>query len=241
MKNPRLFARAVVRVAPLDPAEDAGAFLQGLLTQDVTGALPGYAALLSAQGKVVADVIVWRDGADMLIDVEAAAADELAKRLSMYRLRRKLSIARDDSLAVYWSADGIAGEPDPRLPALGRRWLAPVGADDTPADDAWLAHRLALGVAEGRAELGELLWLETNAAELGGVSFTKGCYVGQENTARMNWRAKVNRRVVVVPLAASDPARRRAEYPALGLAVDHRRVEDLDPASVPDWLSAALG
>jgi folate-binding protein YgfZ len=56
-------------------------------------------------------------------------------------------------------------------------------------------------VPEGRAELGDLLWLETNAAELNGVSFTKGCYVGQENTARMNWRQKVNRRLVVVPLA----------------------------------------
>ena len=57
------------------------------------------------------------------------------------------------------------------------------------------------------------------------ISFTKGCYVGQENTARMNWRQKVNRRLVVVPLARSDPARQRVAYPELGLAVDHRRVE----------------
>ncbi len=131
--------------------------------------------------------------------------------------------------------------PDPRLPALGQRWLAAASEGDSPADAAWLAHRLSLGVTEGRAELGDLLWLETNAAELGGVSFTKGCYVGQENTARMNWRAKVNRRLLVVPLSASDPARRRAEYPELGLAVDHVRVENIDLAQAPGWLASALG
>ena len=114
------------------------------------------------------------------------------------------------------------------------------GFADADADDAWLAHRLAQGVAEGAAELGDLLWLECNAAELNGVSFTKGCYVGQENTARMNWRQKVNRRLVVVPLAGSDPARQRCAWPALGLALDHRRVEDIVPATVPGWLAAAL-
>jgi folate-binding protein YgfZ len=241
MTNPRIFARAVLRVSPLDPAEDAGAFLQGLLTQDVTGALPAYAGLLSAQGKALFDLIVWRDGADMLLDCEAAAADELVKRLSMYRLRRKLAIARDDTLGVFWAVGGAEGEPDPRLPALGRRWVAPASGDDAPADDAWLAHRLSLGVTEGRGELGDLLWLETNAAELNGVSFTKGCYVGQENTARMNWRAKVNRRLLVVPLGASDPTRRRVEYPALGLAVDHVRTENIAGEQAPEWLAGVLG
>ena len=96
----------------------------------------------------------------------------------------------------------------------------------------------ALGVIEGRAELGdgETLWLECNAAELHGVSFGKGCYVGQENTARMNWRQKVNRRLLVVPLKNSDPARRRIAYPEFGLAVDHLRVDDIEPALIPEWL-----
>ena len=90
---------------------------------------------------------------------------------------------------------------------------------------------------EGRAELGDVLWLEANAAELNGVSFAKGCYVGQENTARMNWRQKVNRRLLVVPLDRSDEKRRKAAYPELGLAVDHLRVEDIDPALLPrGWL-----
>jgi folate-binding protein YgfZ len=83
---------------------------------------------------------------------------------------------------------------------------------------------------------GEVLWLECNAVDLNGVSFTKGCYVGQENTARMNWRQKVNRRLVVVPLDKSDPARQRVAYADLGLAVDHRRVDDIPADLAPDWM-----
>ena len=235
-----LTTRAIIRLSALDNSEDVAAFLQGLITNDVKGALPCYAALLSAQGKHLFDFLVWRDGADMLLDCETAHADELIKRLTMYRLRRQIAITRDETLAVHWSLAPHPGSvPDPRLTALGQRWLAAPGG--ASADAAWLAHRLSLGVPEGRAELGDILWLETNAVELGGVSFTKGCYVGQENTARMNWRQKVNRRLVVVPLSESDEARRITAYPNLGLAIDHRRVESLDPARLPDWQAAALG
>jgi folate-binding protein YgfZ len=234
-----LTTRAVIRLAPLEEGEDAAAFLQGLVTSDVKGPLPCYAALLSAQGKHLFDFLVWGDGEALLLDCEAAHADELVKRLSMYRLRRRIAIARDESLAVHWSPSPREGAlPDPRLPALGHRWLA--APEGESADAAWLAHRLTLGVPEGRGELGDILWLETNAVELHGVSFTKGCYVGQENTARMNWRQKVNRRLVVVPLGESDEARRMAAYPDLGLAVDHLRVESLDPARLPAWQRAGV-
>lgn len=225
--------RAVLRLS----GEDVRGFLQGLVTSDVTGALPVWAGLLTPQGKALFDFLVWADGDDMQIDCEAAQADALARRLTLYRLRRPITIARDESLAVHWSLDGGEGVFDPRLAALGRRWLAPPGA---PAE-GWLAHRLALGVTEGMAELGSdrTLWLEANARELNGVSFTKGCYVGQENTARMHHRSKVNRRLVVVR-ASDENERTRIVYPALGLAVEHRRVEALDGALIPDWLAAAL-
>jgi folate-binding protein YgfZ len=234
-----LISRALIRLAPQDEGEDVAAFLQGLVTNDVKGPLPCYAALLSAQGKHLFDFMVWADGADLLLDCEAAHANDLTKRLSMYRLRRKIAIARDESLAVHWSPLPHEGLPtDPRLPELGHRWLA--HPDGESAEEAWLAHRLSLGVPEGRAEMGDILWLETNAVELHGVSFTKGCYVGQENTARMNWRQKVNRRLVVVPLGQSDEARRTAAYPELGLAVDHLRAENLDPAALPEWQRAGV-
>ena len=233
-----LASRAVIRISPTDGEENARAFLQGLVTNDVSGDLPVYAALLSAQGKHLFDFLVWADGDDLLLDCEAELAEELVRRLSLYRLRRKLAIARDETLAVFWSRDGD-GVDDPRLAALGNRCIGLASAGPG-ADAAWLAHRLSLGVTEGRAELGDLLWLETNAVELNGVSFTKGCYIGQENTARMNWRQKVNRRLVVVPLAQSDEKRRRAAYPDLGLAVDHRRIEDIAPEITPPWLASHL-
>ena len=238
MANERLFSRALVRVAPAEPGEDAAQFLQGLVTNDVTGTLPAYAGLLTPQGKTLFDFLVWpgSDGS-LLLDCEAESAEDLVKRLSLYRLRRKLSIAVDPALGVYWQAElGDGGPPDPRLPGLGQRWIGAISAEDRPVDEAWLRHRLALGVPEGRAELGDVLWLEANAAELGGVSFDKGCYVGQENTARMNWRQKVNRRLLVLPLERSDEKRRKASYPELGLAVDHLRTEDIDPVLLPAWL-----
>jgi tRNA-modifying protein YgfZ len=224
-----LTSRAVIRLS----GEDVIGFLNGLVANDVAGELPVWAALLTPQGKVLFDFIVWSGGDDLLLDCEAAQVETLVKRLSIYRLRRPITIALDPALAVHWQS-GEGSSPDPRLPALGQRWLG--ATDGEAADAAWLAHRLSLGVCEGQAELGDLLWLECNAAELNGVSFTKGCYVGQENTARMNWRAKVNRRLVVVPLAGSDPARQRVAYPELGLAVDHRRVEDIPTGLLPDWL-----
>lgn len=239
MTATRLFARAVIRLSPLDDGENVADFLQGLVTNDVKGALPVWAALLSAQGKVLFDFLVWADGADLLLDCEAETAAALARRIALYRLRRKIEVAPDPDLAVHWSFESQVGAvPDPRLAALGWRWLAPVTAADVPADAAWHARRLILGVPEGRAELGdgELLWLECNADLLHGVSFTKGCYVGQENTARMNWRQKVNRRLLVVPIASSNPARQRVTWPELGLALDHLRIEDIAAASRPDWM-----
>jgi folate-binding protein YgfZ len=238
MPSTTLTDRALLRLS----GEDVRGFLQGLVTNDVTAELPVWAGLLSAQGKCLFDFLVWADGGDLLLDCEAEAADDLAKRLRMYRLRRPITIERDDSLAIHWSPDGDEGTPDPRLPELGRRWFSPANAEAQSSSEQsarWRKHRLSLGVAEGRAELGDLLWLECNAAELHGVSFTKGCYVGQENTARMNWRQKVNRRLVVVP-AAAPTQRTKAFYPELGLAVEHRRVDDLAGLSLPEWLREAL-
>lgn len=253
MTATRLFDRAVIRLSPRksdDPAsapENVADFLQGLVTVDVKQSLPAWGGLLSAQGKALFDFVIWPAGDDLLIDCEATAADALVKRLSMYRLRRAIDIALDEGIGVHWRphlGDGAAA--DPRLASLGERWIAPIDVSDPAdmlggADTAWRAHRLSLGVCEGRAELGdgETLWLECNAAELHGVSFTKGCYIGQENTARMNWRQKVNRRLIVVPLEASDEKRRRAAYPELRFAVDHLRTEAIAPEFTPAWLATA--
>ena len=236
MANTTLIDRALIRLS----GEDVRGFLQGLVTNDTSGNLPVWAALLSAQGKALFDFLIWGDGDDILIDCERDAAGDLAKRLTLYRLRRAITIAREPDLCVHWAPEGDLGVVDPRLSGLGQRWLAPV-AEGEGADERWQAHRLSLGVTEGRAELGDgtTLWLECNAAELNGVSFTKGCYVGQENTARMNWRQKVNRRLVVVPLADADEKRQVTSYPDLGWSVEHRRIEAIPAWLRPGWIEAA--
>src|SRR3954454_23333109 len=102
--------RSLVRLA----GEDVRGFLQGLVTNDVTGRLPVWAGLLTPQGKVLFDFILWADGEDVLIDCEADQADALVKRLTLYRLRRAITIARDQALAVHWSPEDGEGAPDPR-------------------------------------------------------------------------------------------------------------------------------
>ncbi len=239
MTGTTLTDRALIRIS----GEEARPFLQGLLTRDVLTLKadePRWTGLLTPQGKALYDFVLWADGEDVLIDCEAAQAEALAKRLTLYRLRRKAVIAREDALAVHWSLEAPDKPFDPRLADLGHRWLAP--PDEGDASPAFRAHRLLLGVFEGAGELGQdqTLWLETNAGELNGVDFDKGCYVGQENTARMHYRSKVNRRLIAVPLADADEKRQRAALPDLGLSIELRRVEDIDPATLPPWLSAAI-
>jgi folate-binding protein YgfZ len=239
MSGTTLHDRALVRLS----GEDVRGFLQGLVTNDVSGALPVWAGLLTPQGKALFDFLVWEDGADLLLDCERHAADDLARRLTMYRLRRPIVIEREATLCVHWVREGSEGVADPRLAALGRRWLAP----DDGAAEGWREHRLRLGVAEGRGELGDgaNLWLECNAAELNGVSFSKGCYVGQENTARMNWRQKVNRRLFVVATERDPGEAAMAWYPELGLAVARLRAEEAHSVDwgrpiVPNWIAGVL-
>jgi folate-binding protein YgfZ len=243
MTGTTLADRAVIRLS----GEDVRGFLQGLVTNDVTGPLPIWAGLLTAQGKALFDFLVWADGEDLLIDCEADQADALARRLGLYRLRRPIAIARDASLAVHWSPEGTNGVPDPRLAALGRRWIAPPGAPAT----GWRRHRLGLGVTEGVAELGsdKTLWLEANAVELNGVSFSKGCYIGQENTARMNWRQKVNRRLVVMRTPQDPGDAANVYYADNGMAVTRLAADRITQAGAavketglitPDWLRRAF-
>lgn len=233
--------RAVIRLS----GDGVRPFLQGLLTQDVMELqenLPRWSGLLTPQGKTLFDFMLWASDEDVLIDCEADQAEALIRRLSLYRLRRKIDIACDETLAVHWSREEVDQPLDPRLPELGHRWLAPADGHHGDASATFRAHRLRKGVTEGHAELGSdrTLWLETNAGELNGVDFAKGCYIGQENTARMHYRNKVNRRLMVLPIAQSDPKRQVAAFPALDVAIDHRRVDDVVSVFLPSWLAKVI-
>lgn len=194
---------------------DAESFLQGLITNDVNALAEGramYAALLTPQGKILFDFIVLRQGGTFLLDCCAATADALCKRLLLYRLRSKVSIERRDGLAVMAAPEGtslpFSAWADPRLAALGQRAI--MSRADLPAStagiDTYLAHRLDCGVPEG-ADFGQdrLFALDGDLDELHAVSFEKGCYVGQELTARMKHRGTARKRVLAITTADGSP------------------------------------
>lgn len=198
--------RALVRLS----GPDIRPFLQGLVTQDVPAlstVAPLYAGLLSPQGKTLFQLFLFEDGADILLDVATADADALVRRLAMFRLRRQVGIAAEPGLGVWQQWGEASTHPaDPRTPLAGSRFLAAPAGQSAPAA-SWHAHRLALGLPDAD-EIGhdELLWLETNARELHGVSFTKGCYTGQENTARMHHRDRLRKRLLPVRLSGQHAA-----------------------------------
>lgn len=205
-------ARSVLRVA----GEDAGAFLDALVTNDVSRAAPGapvYAGLLSPQGKVVADFIAHRaeDGA-LLLDVDASRGDDLLRRLTLYRLRRKIDIADVSKGAhVVVRIDAQSGLPtDPRRPdgALGVRSVEQA-PPRTPAPNADYAALLVMhGVPDLSVDAApeEVFALEALFEELNGVDFQKGCFIGQENVSRMKRRATTRRKFCRIAFEGPPPA-----------------------------------
>ena len=167
-------------------------FLQGLVTNDVTRA-PVYAALLTPQGKYLADFFIVPDGEDaLLLDVAAELADDLLRRLSMYKLRAKVEIVEDPREVTRGTGAAPEGAiADPRDPAFGWRSYGLVPDDGTD----WDARRVALLIPEAGAELvpNDSYILEMGFERLKGVDFRKGCFVGQEVTARMKHKTELKK------------------------------------------------
>lgn len=193
--------RGVVAVT----GEDARTFLDNIITNDMDlldkqEAI--FAGLLSPQGKILFDFFVVKDKDGFLLDVAKDKAADLVKRLSMYKLRAKVVIAEvaDAFVEVRWPQSNVGFE-DPRKAGLGGRGImtSPV-VFDTAAYDAYHARRIALGVPEGGKDyaFGEAFPHEALFDQLNGVSFTKGCYVGQEIVARMEHRGTARKRIVRV-------------------------------------------
>ncbi|SMY08964.1 CAF17-like 4Fe-4S cluster assembly/insertion protein YgfZ [Flavimaricola marinus] len=169
-------------------------FLQGLITNDVSKAEGGiiYAALLTPQGKYIADFFVIGENDRLLIDVATSLAPALAQRLSMYRLRADVQISETDLVVSRGTADAPAGAvADPRHPSLGWRLY---GTDDQSDGTDWDALRTAYLVPESGVELTpDTYILEARFDALHGVDFKKGCYVGQEVTARMKHKTELKK------------------------------------------------
>jgi folate-binding protein YgfZ len=182
---------------------DAASFLQGLVTNDLRplGKAEGivWTALLTPQGKYLADFLVVNSGGQLLIDVRDSFAPGLIKRLSLYRLRADVQLAPLTLTVTRGLGPPPAGSlADPRHAALGwRRYGGPTGAD--PAIN-WDAIRVAHGIPETGIELipDETYILEAGFEALHGVDFRKGCYVGQEVTARMKHKTELRKGLVRV-------------------------------------------
>jgi tRNA-modifying protein YgfZ len=196
--------------------EDRVPYLQGLVSNDVTAAEPGravWAALLTPQGKWLADFFIFADNGRLLLDCEREQAPDLLRRLSRYRLRSKVTLSAADELSVHAAWDGTPdlpgiAAPDPRLPEAGWRLLSSAPLPTNACEADWDRHRLALGLPDGSRDLeaDKTVLLEAGFDELHGVSWSKGCYMGQELTARTKYRGLVKRRLVPVAIDGPVPA-----------------------------------
>jgi folate-binding protein YgfZ len=196
---------------------EARSFLQGLITNDIEKVAPGraiYAALLTPQGKILFDFLVVEGDAALLIDCHRDARDPLIKRLTMYKLRAKVQIEAREQLAVFVGLTGHAAErgvsfADPRHADLGRRTIG--ARAEIPGivanAAAYHAHRVALGVPEaGDFGTDRMFALDADLDELHAVNFEKGCYVGQELTARMKHRGTARKRLLLIESESALPA-----------------------------------
>jgi folate-binding protein YgfZ len=240
-----LDGRAVLSVT----GEDRAGFLQGLVSNDTAKLAPGravYAALLTAQGRYLHDFIMTAAEDAIWLDCEAARLADLQRRLAIYKLRAKVALAARPDLAVaaIWGPDPPEiGVADPRLAALGRRLVAPrdglaatlVAAGLEPADfAAYDRHRLALGIPDGSRDLPveKALLLENGFDELNGVDWHKGCYIGQELTARTKYRGLVKKRLFPVRIEGAAPE------PGSVLSLDGREAGEM--RSSRDGMGLAL-
>jgi hypothetical protein len=238
--------RAVISIK----GEDAVTFLAGLLTCTVDGGpTPRYGALLTPQGKIIADFFLVRHEAPhargggldgFLLDVSKLVAEALLKRLALYKLRAKVALADLSAelgvLAAWKTAApapaGAMSFPDPRFAPMGQRLIVPSTAlaqlaDASPAD--YDSHRIDLAMPQGGRDFsfGDAFPHEACMDQLGGVDFDKGCYVGQEVVSRTQHRGSARTRIAALRFAGMSPAERaeiRAGEKALG------RVGSVDPA-----------
>lgn len=210
---------------------DSETFLQGLITNDLDGVSEQraiFAGLLSPQGKLLFEFFVTKTQLGFLLDASANQTAHLVKRLTLYKLRAKVDIEDVSAAHRVVAVAGDGGHADPRQAAMPRRLVVlrePGSFDGGPGD--YDARRIALGIPEGGKDyaFGELFPHEAMFDQLNGVSFTKGCYVGQEIVARMQHRGTARSRFLIVnastPLPPMGTEVRAGETPlgAMGSSV----------------------
>lgn len=195
--------------------DDRITFLQGLVSNDVTSASPDHcvwAALLTPQGKWLADFFIFSDQDRLLLDCERTQIEMLVQRLSRYRLRMKVNVQALPTwhVSVSWRGNAFhdgSSAPDPRQLNFAWRNLSMKAPPANATDMDWDLYRLQAGLPDGSKdmEVDRSVLLEAGFDELNGVSWTKGCYMGQELTARTKYRGLIKRRIVPVAISGPSP------------------------------------
>jgi tRNA-modifying protein YgfZ len=264
MKAALLPDRGVLKIA----GDGARNFLHGLVTADVLELTPGtarFCALLTPQGKIIADFIVTeapaKDGGGFFLDVPRSVSGALVSKLNLYKLRAKVlveDLSEVLGILAVWDGRGIPKQglayADPRLPTLGARAMLPplvakaaaaeLGAEFVDAGQ-YEAHRIALGVPQGGVDFsyGDAFPHESDMDQLGGVDFKKGCYIGQEVVSRMEHRGTARTRAVPVrydgtaPQAGASVTAGDRQIGTMGSAADGRAVALLRLDRVSDAMS----
>lgn len=241
-----LASRGLIRIS----GPDASHFLQNLVTCDVEkidDSKAGFGALLTPQGKILFDFMIFKSGDGYVLDTPRDTLGDLSKRLTFYRLRSKVEIeplSDDQGIVAVWGGEALPDLPgtsfgDPRLEALGTRHAGPVAdivaaleeAGATRSDEnGYTAHRISLAVPEGLTDYAysDVFPHDADMDQLGGVSFTKGCYVGQEVVARMQHRSTARKRMILVTSASPLPEK------GAPIIVDDKSVGTLGSTSSSD-------
>ncbi|MGB0661246.1 MAG: YgfZ/GcvT domain-containing protein [Mangrovicoccus sp.] len=196
-------SRKVIRIT----GEDTRKFLQGLVTNDVKKLDDGmvYAAMLTPQGKYLADFFLVPQGEDVLVDVGAAVAPVLMQKFTMFKLRSKVAFEETGLAVTLGTGEMPEGAfADPRHPDLGWRSY---GEGPASIWDGYEATRIGLGIPATAVELipNDTYILEARFDEINGVDFKKGCYVGQEVTARMKHKIEMRKGLRVVDVDGGAP------------------------------------
>ena len=195
---------------------DRVSFLNGLVSNEVSRAAPGkavWAALLTAHGRYVADFFIFADEETLLLDAPRDAVAGLVTKLRRFKLRAAVEVADvSERYGVYAAWDGVPPQipvtaPDPRLGQAGFRCLSEAAQRTNATAEDYAAHRLGLGLPDGPPDLEpeKTLLLEAGFDELNGVAWDKGCYMGQELTARTKYRGLIKRRLIPVSLSEAGP------------------------------------
>lgn len=214
MASALLNGRAILNVT----GEEAETFLQNLITTDLDSLQKGKlrpGALLSPQGKIMFEFLISRSADGLRLDTLQGAADDFVKRLTLYKLRAKVQISVDSEslVSVSWEADSVASDSDStvqdeRFPESLKVYRHYGSTDISENDDAWTRLRIAHGVAQAPEDyaLGDAFPHDINLDHTGGVSFKKGCFIGQEVVSRMQHRGTARRRILIVDSQADLPS-----------------------------------